>query len=248
SIDDFSAIATLSDLRHLLVGGTAFDDADLAMVSAFPNLERLQLWGDEGISDLSPIVGLPLRELDVGGTSVTAQTPVHGMAGTLEVLYAYALGHDDAAIGFLEGFSNLTALWLDSSGLPALRPPGAHPRGPLRLRPRPRRRRHRVHRGLLEPHRAVARLQRPDGPRAAGGERRARRGGRPQAREQLPRPQHRVDRVGPAGGARGARRGRDSRAPEDLYALSGGATRHPSRRTVRARAPPPHPPVFREIG
>lgn len=122
SIDDFSAIATLSDLRHLLVGGTAFDDADLAMVSAFPNLERLQLWGDEGISDLSPIVGLPLRELDVGGTSVTDLTPVHGMAGTLEVLYAYALGLDDADIGFLEGFSNLTALWLDYNDLTDLAP------------------------------------------------------------------------------------------------------------------------------
>src|SRR5690606_1457028 len=79
SLEDFSPIASFTDLVHLLVGNTGFDDTDLALVSSFTKLERLQLWGNEAISDLGPVTGLALSEIDIGGTSVSDLSPLHGM-------------------------------------------------------------------------------------------------------------------------------------------------------------------------
>lgn len=121
-IDDFSVIAEFTGLVHLLVGGTQFDDADLQMVSSFTALQRLQLWTDTGISDLSPLTGLPLTELDIGGTAVSDLSPVHGMGDTLAVFYAYALGLTEPDIAFLTDFPLLSTVWLQGNSLTGIAP------------------------------------------------------------------------------------------------------------------------------
>lgn len=126
-IEDFSLITEFTGLQALLVGDTQFSDADLQMVSSFTNLGRLQLWSVTGITDLTPIIGLPLYELDVGGTSVSDLSPVYGMAGSLVSFSAFGLGLSDAEIGFLTDFSELDGLWLHGNALTDLGPLVANP-------------------------------------------------------------------------------------------------------------------------
>src|SRR5690606_7096251 len=65
----------------------------------------------------SVVVGLTaLYELDLGGTSVTDLTPVHDLPG-VGLLSLYWLGLEDADFAFLEGFTNLTRLWLHGNFL-----------------------------------------------------------------------------------------------------------------------------------
>ncbi len=124
-ITDFSPLATLTDLEVLLVGGTSFDDGDLAMVASMPELTRLQVWATS-VSDLSPLAGLDLRlELDVGATAVTDLSPIHHMT-SLQQIRLYWLGLSEADLAFLADFEQLALVNLHGNELTSLTPLVAH--------------------------------------------------------------------------------------------------------------------------
>ena len=124
-ITDFSPLATLTGLQVLMVGGTSFDDGDMAMLSAMPDLTRVQVW-DTSVSDLSPLAGLDLRvELDIGATAVTDLSPIHDMT-SLQQIRLYWLGLTEADIAFLADFDQLTLLNLHGNELTSLAPLVAH--------------------------------------------------------------------------------------------------------------------------
>ncbi len=124
-ITDFSPLATLTGLEVLMVGGTSFDDGDMAMLSAMPDLTRVQVW-DTSVSDLSPLAGLDLRvELDIGATAVTDLSPIHDMT-SLQQIRLYWLGLTEADIAFLADFGQLTLLDLHGNELTSLAPLVAH--------------------------------------------------------------------------------------------------------------------------
>lgn len=117
NIADFSPIQGLTNLNTLLVGDTGFDDTDMQMLTSLPSVARLQVWGNPAVTDLSPVSNLPLYEIDIGGTSVTDLTPLHGMAESMQNLSAYWLGLDGADIEFLADFTNLSSLNLAGNAL-----------------------------------------------------------------------------------------------------------------------------------
>ena len=120
-ITDFSPLATLTGLQVLLVGGTSFDDDDMAMLASMPDLTRLQLWVTS-VSDLSALAGLDLRfELDIHNSAVTDLSPIHHMT-SLQQLRLHWLGLDEASIAFLADFDALTLLNLHANELTSLAP------------------------------------------------------------------------------------------------------------------------------
>ena len=124
-ITDFSPLATLTGLQVLMVGGTSFDDGDMAMLTSMPDLTRVQVW-DTSVSDLSPLAGLDLRvELDIGATAVTDLSPIHDMT-SLQQIRLYWLGLTEADIAFLADFDQLTLLNLHGNELTSLAPLVAH--------------------------------------------------------------------------------------------------------------------------
>lgn len=123
AIDDFSLIEHMDSLEQLLVGDTGFADTDLALLSDKTELQRLQVWGNEGVTDLTPLTGLESLEweLDVGGTGVTTLEPIHDHTN-LRMLSAYNLGLRDDDIAFLASFTELELLRLDWNDLLSLDP------------------------------------------------------------------------------------------------------------------------------
>lgn len=124
-ITDFSPLATLTGLQTLLVGGTSFDDGDMAMLASMPDLTRLQLWVTS-VSDLSALTGLDLRvELDLNSSAVTDLTPIHHMTSLQQIRLDW-LGLTEADISYLADFDELTLLGLHGNELTSLASLVAH--------------------------------------------------------------------------------------------------------------------------
>ncbi len=113
-IEDLTPLAGLTALETLLLGNTGV--TDLGLLAGMTNLRRLQLWGNVGLSDLEPLVGRDLIELDIGGTGVRDLTAVHAMTN-LAVLYAYGLGLRDGDIDFIRDLSALERLWVQNNAI-----------------------------------------------------------------------------------------------------------------------------------
>ena len=118
SLTDFSAIASMTTLEVLLAGGTGFSDDDMPLLANKSSLQRLQLWANEGVSDISVLANLSqlTQEIDIGGTSVTDLSPIHGLT-ELQRLRVFYLGLTDADIEFLRDFNQLEDLRLDGNEL-----------------------------------------------------------------------------------------------------------------------------------
>ncbi len=113
-IEDLAPLAGLTSLETLLLGNTGV--TDLGLLADMTDLRRLQLWGNDGMSDLEPLTGRDLIELDIGGTGVRDLTAVHAMTN-LAVLYAYGLGLRDGDIDFIRDLAALERLWLQNNAI-----------------------------------------------------------------------------------------------------------------------------------
>ena len=122
SLTDFSAIASMTTLEVLLAGDTGFSDDDMPLLANKSSLQRLQLWANEGVSDTSVLADLSqlTQEIDIGGTSVTDLSPIHGLT-ELQRLRVYYLGLTDADIEFLRDFNQLEVLNLHGNKLTDIR-------------------------------------------------------------------------------------------------------------------------------
>jgi Leucine-rich repeat (LRR) protein len=118
TLEDFSSINTMTTLEALLVGDTGFDDNDMPLLANKSSLQRLQLWANEGVSDISVLESLSrlTQEIDIGGTSVTDLSPIYGLTD-LKQLRVYHLGLTSAEIDFLRDFNQLEVLYLDGNEL-----------------------------------------------------------------------------------------------------------------------------------
>lgn len=116
-LSDFSALQGHSNMQALFVGGTGFSNADMALVKKMPQLERLQLWANQGVTDLSALSGLNLtQELDIGGSEVRDLRPIHGLT-KLRRLWIRYLELDNADIAFLANFTDLHDLNLQHNNI-----------------------------------------------------------------------------------------------------------------------------------
>ncbi len=108
----------LTELRQLFLNGTDVSYADVLALPQFPWLEGLGLAG-LGVRDVSPFIGLPLRELDVSdnpiadATALSALTDLH----TLDLS-----GTELSEIGFLAGMSGLRRLALKRNWISDIAP------------------------------------------------------------------------------------------------------------------------------
>ena len=118
SLTDFSAIASITTLEVFLAGDTGFSDDDMPLLANKSSLQRLQLWANEGVSDISVLANVPqlTEEIDIGGTSVTDLSPIHGLT-ELQRLRVYYLGLTNADIEFLRDFNQLEDLSLAGNEL-----------------------------------------------------------------------------------------------------------------------------------
>lgn len=97
------------------------DIADLSLLAEMPNLTSLNL-SRQAVCDLTPLAGLPLREVYLCGNQITDLTPLEGLA-ELEVLYLGSNPLEDLTpLASLTGLRELNLDFWDWTELASLRP------------------------------------------------------------------------------------------------------------------------------
>ena len=106
-VSDVSALATLTNLETLYLGGT--DVSDVSALAALTNLEWLDLYGT-GVSDVSALATLTnLETLDLGGTGVSDVSSLARLT-QLKTLYLSSTGVSD--VSSLARLTQLKTLYL----------------------------------------------------------------------------------------------------------------------------------------